>query len=63
MALTIEEGLERIAVIMEVQARKDFLLLTYSPERVRKILQDQYADIRDNDGYLSTESRIVAKPE
>ena len=63
MSLDTDESLERIAVIMEVQARKDFLLLTYSPERVRKILQDQYAEIRDKDGHLFTESRIVANPE
>lgn len=63
MSLDTERSLQRIAVIMEVQARKDFLLLTYSPERVSKILQDQYAEIINKDGFFSTESRIVAKPE
>lgn len=62
MSQTTEELLERIAMTMEVQARKDFLLLTFSPERVRDILEDEYANIRLHNK-LCTESIIVARPD
>jgi hypothetical protein len=62
MSQTTEELLERIAMTMEVQARKDFLLLTFSPERVRDILEDEYANIKLHNK-LCTESIIVTRPD
>ena len=61
MSETTEILLERIVMLMEVQARKDFLLLTYTPDRVRDILFDEYNGITLH-GKLCIESIIVANP-
>tara|TARA_R110000868_G_scaffold23169_1_gene93904 strand:+ start:2332 stop:2517 length:186 start_codon:yes stop_codon:yes gene_type:complete len=61
MSETTEILLERIVMLMEVQARKDFLLLTYTPDRVRDILFDEYNGITLH-GKLCQESIIVANP-
>ena len=60
----IETLLERIALIMQVQARKDFLLLTMSPDRVQKQLYAEYADTYEQNHNLPTPSaayHIVSK--
>jgi hypothetical protein len=60
----IETLLERIALIMQVQARKDFLLLTMSPDLVQKQLYAEYADTYEQNYNLPTPSaayHIVSK--
>lgn len=47
--------------LAQLQARKDFLLLTYSPERVAVILRDEFGDDGDND-IISIRMSTVAKP-
>jgi hypothetical protein len=47
--------------LAQLQARKDFLLLTCSPERVAVILRDEFGDDGDND-IISIRMRTVAKP-
>jgi len=61
--LLIHQEQQAIRDIAEVQARKDFLLLTYSPERVRNILWEEYSNINGENGCLSVESKIVARPD
>jgi hypothetical protein len=61
----IETLLERIALIMQVQARKDFLLLTMTPAEVQKQLYGEYADTYEQNCNLPTPSaayHIVGKP-
>jgi len=47
--------------LAQLQARKDFLLLTYSPERVAVILRDEFGDDGDN-VFVSIRMSTVAKP-
>jgi hypothetical protein len=60
----IETLLERIALIMQVQARKDFLLLTMSPDRVQKQLYAEYADTYEKSAMNTPTAayHIVSKP-
>ncbi len=47
--------------LAQLQARKDFLLLTYSPARVAVILRDEFGDDGDN-VFVSVRMSCVAKP-
>ena len=47
--------------LAQLQARKDFLLLTYSPERVAVILRDEFGDDGEN-VFVSVRMSCVAKP-
>jgi hypothetical protein len=47
--------------LAQLQARKDFLLLTYSPTRVAAILRDEFGDDGDN-VFVSIRMRCVSKP-
>ena len=65
---SITESLKRIHQeqqamrdIAALQARKDFLMLACSPERVHAILREEYGNINNEYGCLSVESHIVAK--
>ncbi len=61
----IETLLERIALIMQVQARKDFLLLKMTPAEVQKQLHAEFADTYEQNYNLPTPSaayHIVSKP-
>jgi hypothetical protein len=61
----IETLLERIALIMQVQARRDFLLLTMTPDKVQKQLNLEYADSYENNYSTPTPTaawHIVTKP-
>jgi hypothetical protein len=62
LILYIHQEQQAMRDIAEVQARKDFLLLTNTPERVRDILWEEYSNINGENGCLSPESIIVAKP-
>jgi hypothetical protein len=60
----IETLLERIALIMQVQARKDFLLLKMTPAEVQKQLHAEFADTYEKSA-MNTPSaayHIVSKP-
>jgi len=60
----IETLLERIALIMQVQARKDFLLLTMTPDRVQKQLYAEFADTYEKSAMNTPTAayHIVGKP-
>ncbi len=61
----IETLLERIALIMQVQARRDFLLLTMAPDKVQKMLHDEYRDTYEQNSLTPTPTaawHIVTKP-
>jgi hypothetical protein len=61
----IETLLERIALIMQVQARRDFLLLSMSPDKVQKQLHIEYADTYEKNYSTPTPTaawHIVTKP-
>jgi hypothetical protein len=60
----IETLLERIALIMQVQARKDFLLLTMTPDRVQKQLYVEFADTYEKSAMNTPTAayHIVGKP-
>ena len=60
----IETLLERIALIMQMQARKDFLLLTMSPDRVQKQLYVEFADTYEKSAMCTPTAayHIVGKP-
>jgi hypothetical protein len=60
----IETLLERIALIMQMQARKDFLLLTMSPDRVQKQLYAEFADTYEKSAMCTPTAayHIVSKP-
>jgi hypothetical protein len=47
--------------LAQLQARKDFLLLTYSPARVAAILRDEFGDDGEN-VFVSVRMSCVAKP-
>jgi hypothetical protein len=60
----IETLLERIALIMQLQARKDFLLLTMTPDRVQKQLYAEFADTYEKSAMNTPTAayHIVGKP-
>ena len=60
----IETLLERIALIMQVHARKDFLLLTMTPDRVQKQLYAEFADTYEKSAMNTPTAayHIVGKP-
>lgn len=61
----IEKLLERIALIMQVQARRDFLLLSMSPDKVQKMLHEEFRDTYEDNLTAPTPSaawHIVTKP-
>ena len=58
----IEMLLERIALIMQVQARRDFLLLTMTPDKVQKQLHDEFRDTYEKNGDPTAAWHIVTKP-
>ena len=58
----IETLLERIALIMQVQARRDFLLLTMTPDKVQKQLHVEYSDTYEKNGDPTAAWHIVTKP-
>lgn len=49
--------------LAQLQARKDFLLLTYSPERVSVILRDEFGDVDGESDFISIRMHTVAKPD
>ena len=61
----IETLLERIALIMQVQARRDFLLLTMTPDKVQKQLHAEFRDTYEKNYSTPTPTaawHIVTKP-
>lgn len=55
--------LDDLADIMQVQARREFLLLTMSPDRVSDQLVREFSSQTNVFGLPSISAAIVAKPE
>ena len=57
----LDAKLDRISEIMQLQARKDFLLLTMSPDKVRDQLVREFGGETDHFGNEYITSHIVHK--